>query len=531
MSNTRPYQKDSLRYYYNLANTPKTPSSLAEAYLFFNKQKEESLLLKDTLSTINHLRQIAIIQFKLGDYYGSETSVVSALGLLDLLKNNKPDNENKVGLYNQLGRINKELLDYDTALKYYNEALKFAHSKANINIIKNNKALIYIDQSHFALAEKELKTIYENSLPLGDTIQIARALDNLGYVQFKLKRKNALDKLFKALEIRISIEDIPGTYSSYKYLSEYYRDQKDTIKALDYANKAYKVAKSIKSASYIEDALSNLVTLNNNSKVLEYKRIKDSISHAKQIADNKYAFIKFNYLKQEKIATQNKLQKEQERSKRITYQSIGLLITVVSIFLFYILNQRHQKEKRQQVYITETRISKKVHDEVANDVYNVISKLQTSSIKKGVLKDLEDIYIRTRDISKENSAIDVEESYEGLLRDLFLSFKNDDINVIAKNISKVNWNTIESNKKTTLYRVLQELLVNMKKHSQASLVAFNFNQTWGKIHITYTDNGIGGSIKKSTGLQNVENRIKSIGGTIIFDSEINKKGFKVKISI
>ncbi len=73
-------------------------------------------------------------------------------------------------------------------------------------------------------------------------------------------------------------------------------------------------------------------------------------------------------------------------------------------------------------------------------------------------------------------------------------------------------------------------MVNMKKHSKASLVALSFSETKNKINISYTDNGLGTNLKKSTGLLNVENRISSIKGTIIFESEINK-GFKVKITM
>ena len=58
------------------------------------------------------------------------------------------------------------------------------------------------------------------------------------------------------------------------------------------------------------------------------------------------------------------------------------------------------------------KISKKVHDEVANDVYHVMTKLETNaSVKEDVLEYLEGIYNRTRDISKENSTIDVDEDF------------------------------------------------------------------------------------------------------------------------
>lgn len=530
--NTRAQDRDSLYYYYNLANTPKTPLSLTKAYVFFNKQKKESVILKDTLSTIKHLRQIAIIKYNLGDYYGSETTIVEAISLLDALKNSSFKNESRVGLYNQLGRINKVLLNYETALKYYDKALRIAKSKISISVINNNKALVYIEQKRYHLAEKLLKTTYQSSLTLEDSIHMSRVLGNLGKVQSKLKMQKALDNLLKALEIRIAVDYRTGIYTSYKYLYEHYKDRQDTITALYYAQKGYDCAKTIKSASpLMEDALSNLVSLNSNSNIIAYKVLKDSIYKARQLAENKYALIKYDYLKQEKIAIQNELLKEQEKARKIIYQFIGLCILLISIFMFFILKSKHKKEKIQQVYNTETRISKKVHDEVANDIHNVMTKLEGHpGFQEDLLDDLENIYNRTRDISKENSTIAIDENYADLLNDLFLSYKTDHVTIITKDLYKIDWSSFENLKKTTLYRVLQELMVNMKKHSKASLVALSFSQTKNKINISYTDNGLGTNLKKSTGLLNVENRISSIKGTIIFESEINK-GFKVKITI
>lgn len=524
-------KNDSLSYYSDLANNPKSNNSLADAYMFFKNEKDKSVIDKDTFSTVNYLRQIAIIEYELGDYYSSENSIVKALSYLTVNIDNDFSTKSKVGLYNQLGRIYMVLLDYSSALKYFNEGLKLAESEENINIIKNNKALVYIEQLKYELAEKEFYEVYQNSKNSKDLKQVSRALDNLGYVESKLNRPNAINKLNAALKIRIKINDQNGLYSSNKYLSKYYYDKKDYLKAEYYANEAYEIAKSLRSSSYIEDALENIITLSKDQKILEYKKVKDSIDNAKQLAENKYALVKFNYFEQEKIANNYRLENEKEKSTKILYQALGFLVFIISIFLYFILKSKHKKDKIQQAYITETRISKKVHDEVANDVYQVMTKLQEdSSIKENILDDLDNIYSRTRDISRENSALDVNDYFEITLNDLFLSYKNENINIITRNIPKIDWNTIEAFKKITLYRVLQELMVNMKKHSQATNVALTFNASNNRIGITYKDNGIGCKIKKGTGLLNMENRIKSIKGTIIFESEINK-GFKAKIIV
>ena len=70
----------------------------------------------------------------------------------------------------------------------------------------------------------------------------------------------------------------------------------------------------------------------------------------------------------------------------------------------------------------------------------------------------------------------------------------------------------------------------MRKHSEATLVVLTASQSGNKILIKYTDNGVGSDVKKNNGLQNAENRMKVIRGTITFESQINK-GFSAIISV
>ena len=87
----------------------------------------------------------------------------------------------------------------------------------------------------------------------------------------------------------------------------------------------------------------------------------------------------------------------------------------------------------------------------------------------------------------------------------------------------------------TIYRIVQELIHNIIKHSQASkgLVQIHFIDNF--ISITVEDNGIGipANILKTTngiGLQNIKARIHSINGSIGFNSKPNK-GTSINIEI
>jgi signal transduction histidine kinase len=72
----------------------------------------------------------------------------------------------------------------------------------------------------------------------------------------------------------------------------------------------------------------------------------------------------------------------------------------------------------------------------------------------------------------------------------------------------------------------------MKKHSQCSLVVVAIKKNENTIVVDYNDNGIGMKNDEfilKNGLQNVENRIDAIKGTINFDAS-SGKGFKVTFS-
>ena len=76
-------------------------------------------------------------------------------------------------------------------------------------------------------------------------------------------------------------------------------------------------------------------------------------------------------------------------------------------------------------------------------------------------------------------------------------------------------------------------MINMKKHSQATLVSVKFEKIENILKIKYTDNGLGmGNVgnKKLSGIKNTENRIENIGGDIIFEKNL-QKGLHVNMSI
>lgn len=524
-------ETDSARYYYFKISKPTNFSDFKKASTFFEKKVRSSLDNQDTLKAIQNLRLIAYGQTEYGFLNDSEQTAVYALRLAEHVSSKKSSSL-YLGLYNQLGMIYRRLQDYDTALSYYNKALIFSQSKKDSINLLNNKATIYKDLEQYGLAKESLeKTL--NILPKEDynKQQYARVLANLGYVQFKLGNKESLSNLKKALRYRIEENDLAGQYSSYNELTEYYIEHKNYPQARLFFDKGYAVAKQINSPEYLVNALGKYVLLNKDPKIIEFKKLKDSLEEARQIKENNYAAMKYDVEKEKEQTHLALLQQEQEKRKKNIYFFVLLILILISASIIYTILQKRKQRQLQTIQQTEASISKKIHDGLANDTFQILSELQNlEDIPEHILIKLDKIYLETRDIAKNHSPLLEGADFEDQLISRLNSYRSDQLNVITRNVEKIEWQSFNKNKKDTIYMVLGELMTNNKKHSQATLAFISFEQNGKKLRITYQDNGIGSPLKKGNGMQNMESRMNAMNGTINFESALNK-GLKVQIQI
>lgn len=201
------------------------------------------------------------------------------------------------------------------------------------------------------------------------------------------------------------------------------------------------------------------------------------------------------------------------------WQTVAALSVCICFAIVWGYTNYRKRKQEQEVYATETRIGKQVHDEIANDIYQTMQKVEYTSLdKEELLNRLDDIYQRSRNISRSHSAITTSVPFQELLTELLASYRTATLILVSTGITHINWEEVSEIRKVCLYRVLQELMTNMRKHSEATMVKLSFSSTGKKIHIDYTDNGVGTDLEHKSGLQNAENRIKAIHGSITFTS-------------
>jgi PAS domain S-box-containing protein len=88
----------------------------------------------------------------------------------------------------------------------------------------------------------------------------------------------------------------------------------------------------------------------------------------------------------------------------------------------------------------------------------------------------------------------------------------------------------------TLYRVITECLNNSLKYANAKNIELKLNLSEHFLHMIYTDNGIGFNVSekvimgKGQGLNNIQNRVTTLGGTFSIRSKINR-GVQIEVQI
>lgn len=88
---------------------------------------------------------------------------------------------------------------------------------------------------------------------------------------------------------------------------------------------------------------------------------------------------------------------------------------------------------------------------------------------------------------------------------------------------------------TTLYRVITELTNNTIKHANAKNIFLRIENSHGKLAVEYRDDGVGFDVNKikngyGLGVNNIINRIESIGGTVVVSSQ-NNEGIVVRLEL
>ena len=483
------------------------------------------------------LTNMAMIATEAGDSFdGQEYS-------LEALKFFKPAQKEHAPFIlsnlNNLGIATYDLEKYEESLDFYTQSLPLITDSAALHISKNNIANAYRQMGQYKTAIK----LYQEVLQRNPNERTkARTLTNLAQtLTLQGPEYNPVPAYLEALAIRESVQDLWGQNSSYTHLIKFYIKAKRRDSALHYSKLMYNLALKLGNPDNELEALGYLAELEPLEGVYfkRYKQLDDSITSVRNAAKNQFALIRYETEKHKsenlRLAQEN-TQKELDivrRTAALWVAIVGIIATIVIFSLRYRRRtQRLAVQAAQSIRESKLKTSKDIHDVVANGLYRMMSEVEygTQIDRERLADQIENLYNKSREISHlvaaETTALSVR------INELIYSFSNDKVKVSVVGFQEIGDPGIRDEIGNELVLIVQELLVNMDKHSSASSVVIHFKLDQRKLSVHYRDNGVGMQNKGhgGPGLASLESRIAKIHGQCTFEN-LKDGGLDIMISL
>lgn len=498
------------------------------AYFYFNQALEFYKKNNDSISSSSTLIYLSFIQNSEGDYYGSVEASIEALRFLGNKKNNV------TSIYNSIAIAKNNLKEYDEAVSWYEKALSSTDDINDRALIINNISISLSREKEYKKAINNLESIKIDNSNIEKKLR-RKIMENLVYIRFLNDSSyNALPQLIEFLELRKKENDIYGISSSDSHLSNYFF-KKDKSQSLFYAKEMLLNTKKTNNPDDKLEALEKLILLEtpDNSKKYfhDYQALNDSIQTVRAKSKNQFALIRYDTEKEksENIRKQNHILKQ--------YIVIAVLFVSLCFSFFWYKKRKKRLKQQKELEIKNTQIkySKKVHDVVANGLYHTMMQLQNNPEfdKDRTLNDIEKMYEESRDIARDDLEELQDKDFSKRLAEMLNSYSSEKHKVLIVGNNSKKWDDLSNNTQMELFYTLRECMINMVKHSNARLVSIKIEKNENFLKIKYTDNGDGMDFfekKSSSGIRNMENRIATIKGKIIFEKNITK-GLVIHITI
>lgn len=542
---------------------------LSKAEILIN----ESILLSNNSKNFKTLsaayNQLGIIHMDNNDYIKSLNFFLISLDIAK--KYNFPINESRT--LNNLGNLYSIQKDSVKSLGFYlkNEKLALKNKFKDVLLLNySNIALLMASYDKEKAEVNHLKAL-KLARELNDSYQQFRILINLSDLYLTYPYNLNLHKALKSIQKahKFSLNNPQNLFYVYFNYGGYYNKTKN----FDQAETYYLKAKALSNSGVDNEQLLNLdKALEKNYKAKgdfknaylyqeKFQKTKDSvftIEKSKTFNDiqTKYEVekknLKIDLLSKEKIIEQNKKQ-------IILYIGLALLLPLSFLLLFYrnriklqkIISQKEtelflqEKTKLQQeqelkrvIGLVEgqdqerNRIAKEIHDGVGGELAGI--KLNLSQINltvknekiTSILTQLNGLFQELRNISHNLSSNFIKnKDFSAVLFELKAEYDNR--NEFETEITVYPENAFEQtseNVKHQIYRIIQELLANISKHAMAINVSITITNHDNLMNIIIEDDGKGfeDNVTNGIGLKNIEERIESLNGKLLLETEPNK---------
>jgi two-component system, NarL family, sensor kinase len=526
--------------------------------LFFYGALYIYMQLYDLERTAFILNFLGTVSQNRGKYEVSMQRYLMALRFYEVIN----DDNGISNTLNNIGVLYKVTGDLDKSLVYARRTFEMKRKLKNSEGVAaslTNMGNIYSSKKEYAMAlEYHLHSLrlYES---MNDTTGIAVAYNNIGssYIELEMYDE-ALGHLLSAYAMNKRRDAKHSATLNIMNISNLYFKQGKLKQSKQWALRGYEKSKEMGTRGLhipIYRLLVEICEADNDFKNAFYYQSKYIVlSDSLWDVETRGRFEELEYKyetqkKQSQIEIQQKqiLEQELKLNRRFIFIIIVVfvLLTFVLLSSYFIVRLRMKQQRVFNSYMLEQEKNKTkavieaIEEErkrIARDIHDGLGQ-NLASLKLKMLRISEGMKTDTRDVSglqMEEAIVSLDETYKEarnlshqmMPKTLLFLGLVDAINDLTEKVlhnTQIDYsfdhNTQERFSQSieiAMYRIYQELLNNVLKHSQASLLEISLLQTAGQLMLIFEDNGVGLKEKvekeKGIGLLNIEARVHSLNG-------------------
>lgn len=470
-----------------------------------------------------------------------------------------------IGYFTDVGMIFANGKEYDKALEYYHKALSQVEKSD-----KKSEALLWTYLNMFdtylvKTNEKSIANLYQETLKLWQHYPKSKLAgfvyrNEARYFSLVGKNKEALESIDKGIDFVLK-NNIPWDYVALEYekiriykLSERFQEAKQELeKLLENPVNQGVVGNKLNLINELAEVEAKLGDHKKSYELMvEHRNLRDSLvaqNDKRMIAD-----MELQYRTAEKEKAILLLENQNKLNKIFLFGGIFIVLMLAAWF-FYAWNVRRKRHKKdsqlrkqqQEIEVTHAlmegeqqernRLAKELHDGLGGRITGI--KMKAEMLAKTTSKTPElDKIIKQLDIAiveLRNTAHNLMPSalqkygLQAAITDFCQSLQSDKqrIKLYTDGLEILN----DRKWQLSVYRIVQELLTNAVKHSEASCILLQCTFKDGLLLIEIEDNGKGfdtKSVARNMGLNNIETRVSYLGGRMEILSE---KGIGTTITI
>ncbi|WP_369995194.1 tetratricopeptide repeat protein [Winogradskyella sp.] len=504
---------------------------LSEVYKELGLLKEYIELTPELYEVARHLKlrsshaheeynHIALAYYKMKDYKRARKYFAKSISFLK--SENRPFAESSVS--NNMGLAFAKENEKDSARLYFERAL---------NILK------YSSAKKEGFGNESYKNHFQNIIEA-----------NIAYLDVSNgEYKEAIKAIEKEL-ISAQVEREYGTQlQAYNKLANIYYLKQEYNKSLEYLKKAEsenlgRFDNNVKLDNLNTKAKVLLALGKQNESELVFKRkkeLQDSIASVETKKTAKVASIFYEVQKKDlEIKNQQASialldSKNKAKQQLLFIVVFGLLLLFGSIILIRSRNNAKRNQKLQESFSQglinaqekeRNRLAIDLHDGVGQQLMMLLRKSRNKNNQ-----EIENLAASTlsnlRAISRNLHPATIKQlGFTVAARELVNKVDEDIDTLLTADIQNID-DVLDSNKKLHLYRILQELLNNLVKHSNAKSAEISIFKTQEHIKFEYKDNGIGFDLNEkykssnSLGINSIKERCKILNASLLIKSRIS----------